>query len=541
MNARGRVAEARRCFEKALEEQADNRQALLWIGYTDLLRGEYQEAAQCFRQVLSMEPRNATALSNLGSALLSLGNSEEAIECLQQALQLLPQSAEVHASLAMAMQHRGDLVRAEHHSNRAVQLAPRNVEIRYQRVRVLVGMGRLEDAIACCETALQIDPNSLNVLVAKATIHDHQRQYETAYGLIRRVLNEDGSNLEAALVLASLAKRFGIQNEAIARLESLLEQNSLPSMNQARVHTALGKLHDQMGNYDAAFHHLQQSKRGKDQNFDPAQNKQFIQAIIQTFSAAALIELPVAKASSKGLVFIVGMPRSGTTLVEQILASHPEVHAAGESTSVEYSIRSIPSLLGAYGNYPEFISALTTEVLDLLATEFLGTLRTLSAEASCITVNERGNELYLGLIELLFPEARIVHCLRDPRDTCLSCYFQDFTASLAYTGDLRNLGLHYRAYERLMEHWKSVLQLPVMEVKYEELVANPEPAMRALIEFCGLEWDDRCLRFHESDRPVTTPSYDQVRRPVYGSSVGRWRNYRAQLQPLFSALEEEEQ
>jgi hypothetical protein len=230
------------------------------------------------------------------------------------------------------------------------------------------------------------------------------------------------------------------------------------------------------------------------------------------------------------------MPRSGTTLVEQILASHPAVFGAGELLRVGEIAQRLPSALGSRLDYPLCLADFSQQAADAAAQEYLDYLQSLSGgEATRVTDKMPGNFMHLGLIDLLFPGARIIHCMRDPLDTCLSCYSQNFNGH-EYTHDLSHLGHFYRDYQRIMQHWRGVVRVPVLEVQYEALVEDPEPGSRRLIEFCGLPWDDSCLRFYENKRTVVTASYDQVRRPIYKTSTERWRNYERHIDPLKAAL-----
>jgi len=249
-----------------------------------------------------------------------------------------------------------------------------------------------------------------------------------------------------------------------------------------------------------------------------------------------MASLPRASIRSERPLFITGMPRSGTTLVEQILSSHPDVHGAGELADIGEMAESLPARLGTQLQFPQCLSHVTTAHLDQLATGYLDTLERLSPDARRVTDKMLGF-IYLGLIELVLPGARIIHCVRDPMDTCLSGYFQDFSRSHPYSYDLHNLGVYYRSYQKIMHNWKNVLSLPIMEVQYEDMVTNQEVTSRKVIDFCGLEWDERCLDFHKNERFVGTASYNQVRRPMYKTSLGRWKKYEQFLEPLKKALQ----
>jgi Sulfotransferase family len=266
-----------------------------------------------------------------------------------------------------------------------------------------------------------------------------------------------------------------------------------------------------------------------------------VDRIMETFSPSIMARLPRARHGSEVPVFIVGMPRSGTTLTEQILAAHPEVFGAGELPALQRVVGLVPAMTGKAAPWPECAARLGQGGVDTLAARYLSEVTRLAPGAARITDKMPQNFLSLGLVALLFPEARVIHCTRDPVDTCLSCYFQGFTQGHGYAFDLATLGAYYRHYRRLMDHWNAVLDIPVidmpvMEMRYEAMVADQEAESRRLVDFAGLDWDDACLRFFASDRLAHTASYDQVRRPVYKGSVGRWRRYAAHLGPLLAAL-----
>jgi hypothetical protein len=231
------------------------------------------------------------------------------------------------------------------------------------------------------------------------------------------------------------------------------------------------------------------------------------------------------------------MPRSGTTLVEQILSSHPDVYGAGEISTFPKIIKNLTEYLGKGTAYPQNLNKLTTNILDQLAGTYLDEVEKLNSTALRVTDKTLVNFLYLGLISLMFPNSRIIHCKRDPRDTCLSIYFQNFDESHYYATRLQNLGIYYRLYERIMQHWKSLVKLPIYEVQYEELVNNQETISRELIEFADLEWNESVLKFYETKRSVVTASYDQVRQKIYKKSQERWKNYQQYIDPLLKGLQ----
>jgi hypothetical protein len=259
--------------------------------------------------------------------------------------------------------------------------------------------------------------------------------------------------------------------------------------------------------------------------------------IRSVFSRDAMARYQRSSIGSELPVFIVGMPRSGSTLVEQILHAHPQAYGAGELSDLRAVLQRVPELTGAEDMYPACVPWLNSQQMTALGEAYIAALRAHSRTAVRIVDKNLNNYEMLGMIALMLPKARIIHATRHPLDCCVSCFTQRFMGAMhAYSYDLANLGRHYRLYHDLMAHWANTLDVQIFEVRYEDVVADVASHARTIVEFCGLEWDERCLRFHEAKREVITMSYDQVRRPIYDSSVGRWARFEQQLGPLIEAL-----
>ncbi len=304
------------------------------------------------------------------------------------------------------------------------------------------------------------------------------------------------------------------------------------------VHFALGKALEDVGDYGRAFEHFLKGNalKRREVHYDEAAEERNLQLIADVFDSSLIERFAGVGDPSAVPIFIVGMPRSGSTLIEQILASHPQVQAAGERSNLDRIVR---TATGADKQipFPASIRALDTDGFRRLGQAYLASLPALGPGQERITDKTPSNFHHVGLIRLILPNARIIHTMRDPVDTCVSCFSTLFAQGQTFSFDLAELGRYYRRYDELMKHWRSVLPAgALLDVSYAEVVDDLEAQARRLIEYCGLPWDDRCLSFHETSRPIRTASNVQVRRPLYRSSLARWRRYEAFLEPLLAEL-----
>ncbi|WP_246731783.1 sulfotransferase [Methylocapsa sp. S129] len=338
----------------------------------------------------------------------------------------------------------------------------------------------------------------------------------------------------------ALAKRFEPGDSRIQAMEELVrEDTSLGVDDRVYVHFALGKAFDDIGNRERSFHHLSCGNALKRKQ--SGYNERDVLGQLERTQVAYTSEL-MSRNEARGNpspvpIFVVGMPRSGTTLVEQILASHSDVHGAGEIKDFDMAVRELGGSAAWALHSPEVVSQMSGEQFQSLGANYLRRILAAAPSSRRIVNKMTENFRFAGLIALALPNARIIHVRRDPIDTCFSCFSALFEESLPYAYDLAELGRYYRAYEALMSFWRGVLPQRVMiDVRYEDVVADVEGQSRRIIGHCGLDWDARCLDFHLSERSVRTASLVQVRRPLYKSSVGRWRRYEDFLEPLFASL-----
>jgi tetratricopeptide (TPR) repeat protein len=460
--------------------------------------GARREAAALFARAVELDPLRAESHRNFGNALIDLQRLDEAEAALRRSLALDPEHPLAHVSLGAAL-------RLKH---------------------------RAADAEASCETALAIDPDHVQALSLLGELRADRGQFAEAEALFQRAIAADP---DFSFPYSSIAThRRMTANDAHWRkgVEASLAKPQ-PLANEISLHYALGKYFDDVGQYPRAFEQFvranELSKR-YGAAFDAGKLTQRVDTIIQSFSAA-FTRQPMIEASDSELpIFIVGMPRSGTSLTEQILASHPAVFGAGE----------LRFWNGAFAQYrqAQIQNQSGADLLPGLARDYLRRLTALCPGARRTVDKMPTNFMYAGLIHAAFPRARIIHMQRHPLDTCLSIYFQNFFNIGPYANDLAHLAQFYEQYLRVTAHWRCVLPATaLLEIPYEALIGDQEGWTRRMLDFVGLPWDAACLEFHRTDRVVITSSKWQVRQKIYASSVGRWRNYRQFLGPLERLLE----
>lgn len=498
--------------------------------------GELGKAINSFRKALSINPNYVAALNNLGIALQRQGDLEGAFNCFQMALSLQPNQAELLSNFGDALRQNNQTDKAVECLKTAITLDPHLPSAHLNLGKALDDMGQQEDAIRCIEQALTLNPNHVESLLALARIYADQGQFTRAKEYVDHTLRLSPNNFEAWASLAFFKKMTPNDNAWAQQALSLLGSSS-NSAECVLLNYALGKYFDETQQHELAFHHYSlanQAQKARNETFDQTNHHNFVSKIIEANTSESVRHHNSGSNISSRPVFIVGMPRSGTSLMEQILASHHDVFGAGE---LHFWVRRATENHDSMSTWHE-----NSALLSNLTKEFEFEMNRRSATSSRFVDKMPANFLHLGLIHAAFPQARFIHMLRNPIDTCLSIYFQSFSEQHTYATDLNELAFYFREYQRLMDHWRAILPAEIfLEVSYEELIENPEGWGREAIKFIGLEWDKNCLRFHNTDRKVGTASNWQVRQPIYSTSKSRWLKYQPFIAPLLSLLEDEHQ
>jgi tetratricopeptide (TPR) repeat protein len=490
------------------------------IGLALHAMGQFTEAAASFQRGLALNPDFAEAHNNLGNSLKELGRPDDALACYQRALKLNPNYVEAHYNLGNVHKDMGKHDEAEACYQRALSLRPDFAEAMNNMGFVFQKQGKLDEAGVYYKKALSVKPDFAEASNNLGSVFQELGKFDEAVEWYLRAVNLNRDYVEAYYGLVN-CKKFGPEDEQLlARIEECFEKKKIDEEKAVDLHFALGKIYDDIGRYEKAFTNFEKANRlqCRGYRFNRELFEQRISKLIDMFTRDFFKEMKCFGNPADMPILIVGMPRSGTTLVEQIISCHPDIFGAGELNFWHDQEQKLKYSSGA--DFPR-------EAINSIADAYITHLRSFSSTARHVSDKMPHNFLSLGLIHLTFPLARIIHCRRNPADTCLSIYFKKFIAKThPYSCDLGDLAFYYSQYERLMQHWREVLPPHAFyEVQYEDLVADNETVSRGIIDFCGLEWHEGCLEPHKNERIVRTPSNWQVRQPIYKTSVERWRNY----------------
>ena len=545
--ALGRYDEAMEHYRRAIALRPELVEARNNLGNVLVALHRPEEAIEQYRGALGGAAADPAAISyqaynNLGGALMALRRTEEAKDAFEKALALGPAGAEHAHNLGAALAAMDRPEDALAHYRSALAAKPDFAQAHSNLGSALVDLNRPEEALACFAQALALDPRLASAHHGIGVACLNLGRFDEARQAFERSIAIDPKRFDSYQSLAE-TKRFAPDDPQLAALEAAArDADALTAEQQIHLHFALAKVYADLRRHELAFQHLVAGNalKRRQTEYDEAVTVGKLARSRAAFTHELVGRLRGLGDPSRQPVFIVGMPRSGTTLVEQVLASHPQVHGAGELELFGRAAARVCEPPGATVPYPEMLATITGEQLHAIGARYLETVRALGSRAAAaerVTDKLPANFRLVGLIHLALPNARIIHVRRDPVDTCFSCFSHWFAGEQAFTYDLAELGRYYRAYAALMEHWWTVLPPGVMiDVQYEELVADFEPQARRMLAHCGLAWDDACLAFHPTQRAVRTASAAQVRQPLYRTAVGRWKPYQAMLGPLLEAL-----
>jgi tetratricopeptide (TPR) repeat protein len=502
----GQFEAAETAYRQAIDRRDDFPEAQTNLGSVLMELERHLEAELCHRRAIALNPGLASAHSNLGNVLMKMDRPAEALECFRRAIDLWPDFAAAHNHMGSALRELDRDAEALESFSRALELAPGFAAAHTNLGGLLLELGQRQEALESLDRAIAANP-------ALASAHyNRMRAFQ------------------------------GVPGEADTKpIDALIAAIPAPAPGDlAMLHFALGAAREAQGRFEEAFASFQAGNRLRRGSLDYDENAfaDRLARIRKVFTGAFLEKRAGSGSESSLPIFIVGMPRSGTSLIEQILASHPLVHGAGEQSPLGKLLAAVRLPDGSPTGFPEYVRAFGPDDFRRLGDAYVSTMRARNPMALRIVDKAVTNYAHIGLIRLVLPQARILHAVRDPLDVCVSAYCLSFEGrAQGHTYELGELGRHYRHYADLMAHWRRVLPAGAMlDVGYESLVEDLEGGVRRVLEYCDLPWDARCLDFHRSSRAVKTASTTQVRQAIYRSSIGRWRRFEKHLGPLIEAL-----
>jgi len=566
LNSTGRLDEATDSFRNAISLNPNYAEAYNVLGVTLKNMGRLDEAIENFRKAILINPGFAEVHNNLGNAFLDSDREDEAIDSFKAAINAKPDFAMAYYNLGTAYHKTNRIGDAIACYKKSLSLNPRNARAYNTLGIISQNAGRMEEAITNFEKALSLDPDFAGAYNNLGLMYKELGKINEATVNFRKAISLDPDYAEAYLNFGIVHKESGLMDDAIAcyekalslkpdligalknlavsvkytemcdfiyRLKDMFMEKDLSDDDRMHLGFALGKVYEDIKDYDKAFEVILHAARLKRQTYEYSiqDNKDKFDEIKMVFTPEFFSSYSNVGNPDQTPIFILGMPRSGTTLIEQILASHPQVFGAGE-LQILFNLTKEFCSGETIKSYPKCISGFTADMFMKIGSDYIDTIRKHSKDTDYITDKMPHNFLYVGLIKIILPKAKVIHCTRNPMDNCLSIFKTEFRAPYKYSYDMVELGHYYNLYLDLMKHWEDILPGFMYNLRYEDLVADQEKQTRGLLDFCGLDWNESCLAFHKTQRIVKTASFAQVRQPMYKDSVELWKRYEAQLEPL---------
>jgi len=530
---RGDWQQAKRILRKAHNEHLNDRDINFELACLLLADGDAYAASQILDRLVLEHDTDTELLSKLGVAYAMLGKTAPAIVKFNEAIKYDPSYMPAYNNLALALWEGGDIEDAREVAEKGLQIDASYLPIYSVLAKALKHLGRIDEAADCLQKAIVLDPDSVSLLHDLAGIFLEKGQSTESRSILQRVLELSPEHLSAHYLLSLVKNYESCDDQHIKDMERLLADDRMPIEDRATLCFALGKAYEDTEKFENSFSYYKKGNYFHRCNLDYSidVDRNLFRQIKAIFTASFIKENTVDPAN-KTPIFILGMPRSGTSLVEQVLACHPDIYAAGELNWLEKIQSDLPG-----PDYVRKMQSLTGEAFKAFAERYLQRSGSFTENKTHFTDKMPLNFRYIGLIKCLFPNAKVVHCMRQAEDTCFSIFKKKFSGNISFAYNLIEIGEYYCLYESLMAHWHTVLPDFIYDLSYEKFVESPERETRRVLEFCGLPWTEACLEFHKNQRPVLTASTLQVREPVYKSSVDYWKNYEPFLAELISVLQ----
>jgi len=495
----------------------------------------YDDALESYNKAIDLRPDYAEAYLNRGLTLYTLKKYGEALESYDKAIAIRPNYAEAYNNRGRTMQQLRRYDDAVEDYRKAIELKPDYLTAYHNHGAILRRMMKFDETLANCDKAITRNPNHAPAWNNRGDILVGMGKMQEAEQMFLKAL-ELKPDMPAPLFSLTVIRKYKDPDHADStQIQMLLNKPHLSQHDRGLLYFALGKIYDDCGLYDEAFESYRHANEICNANVtnNPDQLIAFTNNVINVFSKKFLAQTFPFASDNQSPLFILGMPRSGTTLLASMLSNHPAIATAGELPTMIDSTTYMSGMIGTSALFPQVIKEITPDVAFQLISDYEKRLRRdVGPEIPYVIDKHPFNYKLLGLIAMLFPKAKIIHCTRHPLDTCLSNYFQRFALEYNYAFDLENIAYYYKEYLRFMEHWRKVVPMPMIDISYEDTITNTEQTARKVLDFLGLEWDERCIAPHTNPCVVETASKWQVRQPIYKQSLERWRHYEKHLQPL---------
>ncbi|MBF0380240.1 MAG: tetratricopeptide repeat protein [Magnetococcales bacterium] len=530
----GEYEKALQCYQEGLLIDPTNVEILNNFATVCHSLGRLDSAHEAYQKAISIKPDYAQAHCNLANVLNQQGKTASAIASCQKAIAIKPDYAQVHNNLAYIFQQQGRRDEAVNYYQKAISLEPSNEIYHYNLGNTYKEQGKLEQAVNSFQKSIEINPKYIYAYNNLGKTLQDQGKIDEAVSIYQQAISIDSSYAEVFYNLSSCKKISDIQE--VEKIKMVLSDKT-DNKDKMYLNFALGKALADIKQDEEAFKYYNEANRLERESFDfkISDVKKTFDKFKHVFNKDFFEQRGDVGCKDNTPIFILGMPRSGTTLIEQILASHDDVYGAGELSFVKHGVLETMSS-NLKNMIPYTVSRLKDEGLEALGEKYISKIRKIQPDVKFITDKMPDNFLYIGLIRLMLPNAKIIHSVRLAKDTCLSIYRLKFAHGHPYAYNLKELGEYYRLYADMMNHWHKLFADDIYQCHYEKLTTNQEEESRKLLDYCGIEWSDKCLDFYETKRDVVTSSNYQVRQKIYTSSVNGWRRFENQLQPLIDAL-----
>lgn len=536
------LAEAQKPNPPGEKKSSDGRQMAFAEEMQDAAQfaksGDMRRAEDIYRRILKRDPNHVEATRLLARIAADKHHFDHAEVFLRHAVSIAPDYTRLWVDLANVHKEQHKFEESLECARKVLELAPDRAES-HVVYAVALGINELHhEAIRAYEQALEMSPNKPDALCSLAHHLKTVGQQEQAIATYRRCIAVKLDHAQAYWSLANL-KTFRFENSEIEAMQALLDGDDLPDESRVQIHNALGLDYEARGDYDTAFSHLEQCNqlRRIAEDYDPVETETRIDRIIEVFDEAFLGKNDGAGNADTSPILVVGLPRSGSTLIEQILASHSLVDGTHELFDLAHVVNRIRGRGKKKSRYPDTLLDLSMDDWCEIGTDYIESTRRYRAGAPYFIDKNPNNFMFIGLIRLVLPNAKIINARRHPLDSCFGSYKQLFASGQPFTYDLAEVGEYYLQYRRLVDHFQNLMPGFILDVHYEQVVADLEVQVHRILDFCNLPFEPECLRFHETERAVKTASSEQVRRPIYASSVNLWRNYEQHLDVLIETLE----